>query len=1083
MPNKKGTKRSSETVSHQTLSSTEQTQSSNDLPEEEKDSGNDEITEMSIEDLKNFRTVIRTKLKKTCYTSLQTNISANDKKEALQKARNLSHDLETIDNLIKLQQEDINSINQLNMSTASTIEQSNSSILLPNSANQMINNSLINITSQNVPKQPPQLSKQAIDAIKIIPLYSDSKDPHIFVHNIRNAQLSFGFGLDEGINIARVKLHHDGQLWLNDLLHTSPSLNWNAFETAFLKHYSSPNIIAEWEAKLNSLQAKDNNIADYTDSFRDLCSKLGWDESTNWVVTKYFNGLPRSIQQQLSPAMNAVNFINANNESNKSLSVKALSEMAITESARQRTALAKHTTVSTPSTNSTSTLSTGFKNKTKQYDPSKYCNYCQINGHTQSECRKFNNQQNQQKQQKQNKNTENNKTQKQILPQQTTVTATKFNPSKPIICNKCKEPGHYANNCTNRTTKTFSLDSSTDCCLSAPCTINGLQLKGLVDTGTSHSLIDQSVVLSLNLPVQPATGHVYLALEQFHAPRIGTITAEIKHNNITTQATFEVAQLHHSKLILGMDLLPTLGIEIQGISLNWPTTPPPPAPPIPQDDVLETHRNPELSSAVGPDNIAYEWLPSLERNAALPEDSVCNLPYSTVSIHTDGNPSFTAQYTVELGHGPNMDTQINEWIRLKRVIPAPDDSPWNSPVLPVNKMNPDTQLKTDTRTCLDFRNVNKTIPPTNNSMPNPLLDIITKLGSFKWITTIDLKDCYHQFLLNEEDRIKTTFTYNSRRYMFRVAPFGLKILSGHVQRVVDRLFATVEGLVAYQDDMTIVSKTEAEHITKVKLVLDLLTAAGLRINFRKCKWFQISTTILGLLVSRDGIQMDPAKVTSILNWNRPSTGKEMQSFLGAANFNRIFSHKFADFAAPLDQCRNMKTITWTPELIEAFERVKAIFAEDIHLRHIDWNKPFILTTDASLVGVGAWLGQIDENNVLQPVFCASSKLNPTQQRWPATKRELYALVWACEHLRHYLLGRKFIARVDHKPLLNILDNKVSRVMEHWFDKLQEFDFTTSYLPGEENQLADALSRSVSSNNISISHQDRHHEAMIWEAER
>ena len=97
----------------------------------------------------------------------------------------------------------------------------------------------------------------------------------------------------------------------------------------------------------------------------------------------------------------------------------------------------------------------------------------------------------------------------------------------------------------------------------------------------------------------------------------------------------------------------------------------------------------------------------------------------------------------------------------------------------------------------------------------------------------------------------------------------------------------------------------------------------------------------------------------------------------------------------MESCRNIHgPILWTDQLQLAFDQVKQIFANDIMLRHIDWSKTMYLTTDASLTGIGAWLGQKDDQGILQPIICVSRKLTPTQQRWSATKRELYAQIWA-----------------------------------------------------------------------------------------
>jgi hypothetical protein len=203
----------------------------------------------------------------------------------------------------------------------------------------------------------------------------------------------------------------------------------------------------------------------------------------------------------------------------------------------------------------------------------------------------------------------------------------------------------------------------------------------------------------------------------------------------------------------------------------------------------------------------------------------------------------------------------------------------------------------------------------------------------------------------------------------------------------------------------------------------------------------------------------------------------MQRFLGAVNYNREFSADFAKTSAPLEACRLIRgAIEWTKERIEAFEKVKEIFRQEICLRHINWEQKIFLTTDASLMGIGAWIGQKDTPGNILPVICVSKKLGPTQQRWSATKRELYALMWAMNKLRMYLVGRQFVARVDHKPLVAMLKNPLTPIMEGWVDTINLFHFDTEYLPGEDNVLADALSHSHDETVIRLRYQaGRHHQ--------
>jgi len=402
--------------------------------------------------------------------------------------------------------------------------------------------------------------------------------------------------------------------------------------------------------------------------------------------------------------------------------------------------------------------------------------------------------------------------------------------------------------------------------------------------------------------------------------------------------------------------------------------------------------------------------------------------------------------------------RIELWKKNEWITDAPKDCKWNSPILVAAKPAKEKGEKDDIRLCLDARFLNDRIVEMPDSNLPLLRDVLDRLGNFQWITLIDLADSYHQFELNEEDRPKTAFTIEGHQYMFKVVPFGLKIMTGHMQRIMERLLGDLK-VMPFQDDIAIGSPNTKNHIEEVKNVLKRITYdAGLRIRFNKCKFFKTEARVLGIIVSREGLQMDPKKIDAIINWPRPVDGKSMQRFMGAANFHREFTHEFAKIAAPLEECRTMKKIDWTQERINAFEQLKKIFQKNILLEHINWNKKMYLTTDASLCGIGAWIGQINDFGELSPIICASKKLNPTQQRWSATKRELYALMWAMKRFRHYLLGHHFIARVDHKPLVAMMKNRSTILTEGWIETIMEYNFTTEYIPGDTNQMADSLSR-------------------------
>ena len=149
---------------------------------------------------------------------------------------------------------------------------------------------------------------------------------------------------------------------------------------------------------------------------------------------------------------------------------------------------------------------------------------------------------------------------------------------------------------------------------------------------------------------------------------------------------------------------------------------------------------------------------------------------------------------------------------------------------------------------------------------------------------------------------------------------------------------------------------------------------------------------------------------------------------------------------------------WTSEQQHSFNSLKSKLTSQPVLSYPDWNRPFVLTTDASNEAIGAILfqGTIGKD---KPLAFASRTLNKAETRYSTTEKELLAIVWATKHFRQYLYGRKFTIVTDHKPLIWLMNVKDpnSRLMR-WRLKLEEFDYEVIYKSGKTNTNADALSR-------------------------
>ena len=164
----------------------------------------------------------------------------------------------------------------------------------------------------------------------------------------------------------------------------------------------------------------------------------------------------------------------------------------------------------------------------------------------------------------------------------------------------------------------------------------------------------------------------------------------------------------------------------------------------------------------------------------------------------------------------------------------------------------------------------------------------------------------------------------------------------------------------------------------------------------KCYFIYPEVIHLGFAVSTYGIRPDPRKVQDILSWPRPTTGKQVQSYLGLVNFFRRCIPGYAYISAPLDALRQEGTITptmWTDERAQAFRTLQRMLVSPPIMNSPHPDLPYELATDASDAAVGAALYQIDPQHGKRYIAFASRKLQGCQRNYSATKRKLLALIY------------------------------------------------------------------------------------------
>ncbi|KAJ3656460.1 hypothetical protein Zmor_015536 [Zophobas morio] len=365
------------------------------------------------------------------------------------------------------------------------------------------------------------------------------------------------------------------------------------------------------------------------------------------------------------------------------------------------------------------------------------------------------------------------------------------------------------------------------------------------------------------------------------------------------------------------------------------------------------------------------------------------------------------------------------------------------------------------RFCNDYRRLNALTKDEAAPLPK-IQDALRDFGAATVFSAIDLKSGYWQIPMDEGSKHLTTFaTPDGATYQYRVMPFGLQNAPATFQKLMTRVLAGYLGKFThvYLDDIIVYSRDYIEHLGHLRRVFERLQEYGLRCAVEKCRFGVAEPPYLGHVVGREHNRPQEQHLRQIAAASAPTTRKQLQSFLGLANWVREYVPRFAELSAPMTDLLNSKNrFRWTDEAQRAFDDLKREMGKPLHLHRPDFAKRFVLQTDASGVGIAAVLYQEDGERRLV-VSYASAKLNQTQRRYHVNEQECLAIVWAVRKYRAYLEDREFTLRTDNKALLWLNSAKdINAKLTRWALLLQEFKFRVEHCPGKDNQLPDLLSR-------------------------
>ena len=395
---------------------------------------------------------------------------------------------------------------------------------------------------------------------------------------------------------------------------------------------------------------------------------------------------------------------------------------------------------------------------------------------------------------------------------------------------------------------------------------------------------------------------------------------------------------------------------------------------------------------------------------------------------------------------------------LEKGYIRPSESEFASPVLFVPKKNGKLRL------CVDYRHLNSAT--IRNQYPLPLIsDLQDQLQGAKWFTKFDIREGYYRIRMAAGEEWKTAFKTRFGLYEYCVMPFGLTNAPATFQAVINHALREYLDVfcTAYLDDVLVYTNgTLEEHREHVRKVLKRLQEFRLLVHPDKSEFHRKKVTYLGFIISPDRISMDPEKIEAIAEWPRPESVKDIQSFLGFANFYRKFVKGYSQITAPLTEATK-KTNTrfaWTKEMQSAFDHLRMVFTTAPVLQLFNWDLETRVETDASDYAIGACLSQKHEKN-WKPIAFYSRKMTAPELNYDVHDKELLAIVEAMSQWKIYLEGPKHEVTVfsDHKNLSSFTEKKeLNRRQVRWAETLASFHFKIVHKPGTENAAADALSR-------------------------
>ena len=291
--------------------------------------------------------------------------------------------------------------------------------------------------------------------------------------------------------------------------------------------------------------------------------------------------------------------------------------------------------------------------------------------------------------------------------------------------------------------------------------------------------------------------------------------------------------------------------------------------------------------------------------------------------------------------------------------------------------------------------------------------------------------------------------------------FGLVNAGATYGRMMRRLLDGIPDVDNYVDDVIVHSPTWKSHLGTLQALFARVRQASLTVKPSKCHVGYLQVDFVGHQVGSGMMFTQSDKVDKVKRAEIPRTQTQVRSFLGLTCYYRKFIPHYASLTAPLSDLTKKgapTSVQWNDSLDTCFNELKALMCCAPVLKLPDFQKEFVLRTDASDTEVGAVLLQTHDDQLF-PVAFASNKLSGATKSYSTIEKECLAIVWGIEKFVSYLYGRTFVLQTDHQPLIYLASAKLTNPrLLRWALKLKPYRFRVESIRVSDNVGADYLSR-------------------------